>query len=119
MLYIFETELLNSKSIYFSIQKIYGIGQKQSFFICKKLGFSSNLKTFELSSDQITKLIKFIERSNLVITSELKKLQSVFLKNLVSIKSYRGLRKIQGLPVRGQRTHTNAKTAKNKIKRGF
>jgi ribosomal protein S13 len=49
MLYIFETELLNSKSIFFSLQKIYGIGQTQSLFICKKLGFSGNLKTFELS----------------------------------------------------------------------
>ncbi len=118
MLYIFETELLNNKSIFFSLQKIYGIGPKQSFFICKKLGFSSNLKTFEMSFDQINKLIKSIERSDLVITSELKKLQSLFLKNLVNIKSYRGLRKIQGLPVRGQRTHTNAKTAK-KTKRFF
>ena len=71
-----------------------------------------------MSFDQINKLIKSIERSDLVITSELKKLQSLFLKNLVNIKSYRGLRKIQGLPVRGQRTHTNAKTAK-KTKRFF
>ena len=119
MLYIFETELLSTKSIFFSLQKIYGIGQNQAFFICKKLGFSNNLKTSELSSDQITKLIKFIDKSNLIITSELKKVQSLFFKNLVSIKSYRGLRKIQGLPVRGQRTHTNAKTARNRTKRSF
>ena len=48
----------------------------------------------------------------LKITSELKKSQVFALKKLVDIKSYRGLRKIRGLPVRGQRTHTNAKTAK-------
>jgi len=112
MIYIFETEILNNKSIYFSIQKIYGIGKKQSFLICKKLGFSINLKTVDLSNDQIIKLVKMIEKSNLIITSELKKLQSLFLKKLVEIKSYKGLRKIQGLPVRGQRTHTNAKTAR-------
>jgi small subunit ribosomal protein S13 len=119
MLYIFETELLNNKSIFFSLQKIYGIGQNQAFLICKKLGFCINLKTSQLSSDQINTLIKYIDKSNLIITSELKKMQSLFLKNLVYIKTYRGLRKIQGLPVRGQRTHTNAKTARNKNKRSF
>ena len=64
---------------------------------------------------------KFIEKSleeleddslNLTLNNELKKLKSLTLKTLVSIKSYRGLRRIRGLPVRGQRTHTNAKSAK-------
>ena len=53
---------------------------------------------------------------NLKITDKLKKLQVFALKNLVSIKCYKGIRKIQGLPVRGQRTHTNAKTSKKNKK---
>lgn len=114
MIYIFETELKNSKSIFFSLNKIYGLNLYQTTKICKTLGFSVNLKTSKLNNDQIIKIIKFIEDSNFCITNNLKKTQIFALKNLVNIKSYRGLRRIKGLPVRGQRTHTNAKTAKRK-----
>ena len=112
MIYIFETEISNSKTLQFSLQKIYGLGNYQTSIICKKLGFVANLKTSKLTNDQIIKLIKTIENSNLKITSELKKLQVFTLKILIDIKCYKGLRRIKGLPVRGQRTHTNAKTAK-------
>lgn len=112
MVYILETKLLETKPIYYAIKSIYGIGKKQSFLICKKLGFSQNLKVFELSPEQILKMLKIIELSGLFVTNELKKIQVFGLKKLVHIKSYRGLRRINGLPVRGQRTHTNAKSAK-------
>ena len=58
------------------------------------------------------KLIKFIENSNININIDLKKLQISISKKLIQIKAYRGIRKLRKLPVRGQRTHTNAKTAK-------
>ena len=112
MIYIFETELSNSKSINFSLQKIYGLGKYQTKKICKTLGFSTNFKTSMLTGEQITKLIKAIEKTDLKITSDLKKLHVFTLKTLVDIKCYKGLRKIKGLPVRGQRTHTNAKTVR-------
>jgi small subunit ribosomal protein S13 len=112
MIYIFETEILNNKPLIFSLQKIYGVGKKNSILICKQLGFSKNLKTSDLSSDQTSRLIKAVEKSNLVITNELRKLQALSLRNLVEIKSYKGLRRLNGLPVRGQRTHTNGKTSK-------
>jgi small subunit ribosomal protein S13 len=110
MIYILETELLKDKSIYFSLTKIFGIGQFQSFLICKKLGLSYNSKLYNLTPDQIVKLIKFIESLNLLINSNLKKSKIMITKKLVQIKSYKGIRKLRGLPVRGQRTHTNAKT---------
>ena len=112
MIYIFETEILNVKILSISLQKIYGLGSCHTNFICKKLGFSKNLKAGKLTSDQIFKLIKVIEESGLKITNDLRKNQIFYLKNLISIRSYRGLRRLRGLPVRGQRTHTNAKTAK-------
>ena len=118
MLYIFETEIFNKKPIYFSLQRIYGIGKNQSSLICRKLGFSKNLITSELSKEQVFDLVMLIEKSNLIITNELKKLQVLFLRNLVNIKSYKGLRRIRGLPVKGQRTHTNGKTAK-RLKKTF
>ena len=112
MIYIFETEILNSQSILFSLQKIYGLGNYQTKLICKKLGFTNNLKTSKLTNEQIVKLIKLIENTNLKITTDLKKYHIMTLKKLVNIKSYRGLRRLRGLPVRGQRTHTNASTSK-------
>lgn len=115
MVYLLETDLHENKSIFFALKNIYGIGKKNAFNICKKLGFSENLKVKSLSKEQIKKLLKLVENSGIVITSDLKKVRNLTLKNLIFIKSYRGLRKIKGLPVRGQRTHTNGRTAR-KIK---
>jgi small subunit ribosomal protein S13 len=112
MIYLLETKLVENKSIFFALQNIYGIGKFKSSLLCKQLGFSTNLKVKNLSEDQILKLLKLIENSNLFITSDLKKFKLLIIKNLVLIKSYKGLRRINGLPVRGQRTHTNGKNAK-------
>jgi len=112
MIYIFETEIVTHKSLIFSLQKIYGLGKKTSAQICKRLGFSNNFKSSNLSNEQILRLVKLIEQSNLKLTNELRKSQVFALQNLVEIKSYRGLRRLRGLPVKGQRTHTNSRTAK-------
>ena len=112
MIYIFETEISNNKPLIFSLQKIYGLGKKNSRLICKQLGFSNNFKTNELSNEQISKLVKIIEKSDLIVTSELRKLQAFSLRNLIDIKSYKGLRRLKGLPVRGQRTHTNSRSSR-------
>lgn len=112
MIYIFETKLLENKSLVLALNKIYGLGRSKTEKICKSLGFSSNFKVIDLKEEQTLKLIKFIESREELLASELKKHKLVNLKALADIKSYRGLRKIKGLPVRGQRTHTNSKTAK-------
>ena len=112
MLYLLETNLLDRKSVFFALSKIYGIGKSTAFNICKKLGFSINLKIKDLNQEQIAEILQLVESSDLSLNNELKKLKSLTLKKLVNIKSYRGLRRIRGLPVRGQRTHTNAKSAK-------
>lgn len=111
MVYLFESELKENKLVSLALTDIFGIGKSTSFLICKKLGFSKNLKINNLSKEQISKLLKNIDSSNILISSDLKKRNSLKLKELINIKSYRGLRRFQGLPVRGQRTHTNAKTA--------
>ena len=114
MVYLFESELSENKSIFFALTHIFGIGRSNSLLICKKLGFSKNFKIKNLSKEQISKLVTIIEISNLTLIGDLKKLKSLKIKKLLSIKSYKGLRLRQGLPVRGQRTHTNAKTARKK-----
>jgi small subunit ribosomal protein S13 len=114
MIYLFESELVENKSVLTSLTQIYGIGRGSSSFLCRNLGFSKNFKVKDLSKTQVTQLIKIIESSNILIAGDLKKTKLLISKNLISIKSYRGLRRYQGLPVRGQRTHTNAKTAKKR-----
>ena len=115
MLYLFESELSENKSIFFALKYIFGIGCYRSNFICKKMGFSLNLKVKNLTKDQISKLTLTIESLNYNLGNDLKKLRFVTLKKLINIKSYKGLRRNEGLPVRGQRTHTNSKTSKKKL----
>lgn len=115
MLYVLETKLPENKSVFIALISIYGIGKSTSFQICKKLGFSLNLKIKDITEEQTLEILKLIEYLGLPITNELKQLRSQTLRNLIEIKSYKGLRRSRGLPVRGQRTHTNAKSArKNK-----
>ena len=115
MIYLFESELPENKSIYFALTRVLGLGRHNACLICKKSGFSKNLKIKHLTKDQISKLSSLVESQNFVLLGDLKKAKSLNFKRLVSIKSYRGLRLKQGLPVRGQRTHTNARTAKKRL----
>lgn len=112
MVYLFEYRIPDNKSVFFALKYIYGIGRANSTLICKKLGFSLNLKVKDLSREQVTQLLRLVEVLDIKLANDLKKIKLLATKRLVSIKSYRGLRKLQGLPVRGQRTHTNAKTSR-------
>lgn len=112
MIYLLETTLPDNKSVTFALAQVYGIGKTTSFLICKKLGFSLNLKIKDLTQEQVVELLKLIDSLNLILNNELKKLKTLVIKNLIEIKSYRGLRRVRGFPVRGQRTHTNAKSAR-------
>ena len=114
MVNIFSTELQKTHSLQLSLANIYGLGSTCSEKICKKLGFSKNYKIQNLTNEQIFQITKLIELEYILLTNELKKINSINLKKLITIKSYKGLRRLQGLPIRGQRTHTNAKTAKKK-----
>ena len=116
MIYLLETELNDDKLIYFALQSIYGIGKTNAVLVCKKLGFSKNLTVQALSKEQISRIIKHIESLDLLIAGDLLKARLLVAKKSVSIKSYRGLRRYQGLPTRGQRTHTNAKTSRKRFK---
>ena len=112
MIYFLETEIPNNKKINKSLKSVYGLGKKQSNIICKKLGIIKTTKTLNLSNKHINKMSQYVLDSNLLITNNLKKEKALIFQQLINIKSVRGLRKLKGLPVRGQRTHTNAKTAK-------
>lgn len=117
MVFLFKTELSKKKPFSVALKEIYGIGKSQSDIIAKKLGVSINYKVADFSNDQIARLTSIIEKSQLIFDTELKRYHRLVLKKKILIKSYKGLRRIRGLPIRGQRTHTNAKTARHLFSR--
>ena len=114
MVYLFEVELLESKSVFICLTSILGIGQFNAFLICKKVGFSKNLKINSVSKNQLYQIIKIIDYLKFRITSILKKFNVLNIKKLILIKCFKGFRKIKGLPLRGQRTRTNSRTTRKK-----
>lgn len=111
MLYFFNKTVSDSKNILYTLINIYGINIYQSKKICKKLGFNPFQLIKFLNKKQLKILIKHIDK-NFLIEHNLKKKKNEDLKKLIDIRSYRGVRHIFGLPVNGQRTHTNANTSK-------
>jgi small subunit ribosomal protein S13 len=113
MIYLLKTKLPNTKSIFFSLLSIYGIGHNRSMLVCKTLGFLKTLKVKCMTDEQLSDLSILINKLTLdiALANDLKKLIKQNEKKLASIKLYRGIRLRQGLPVRGQRTHSNAQTA--------
>jgi len=106
-------ELPKEKRIEIALTYIYGIGLKLSQKILKLTNINPDTRTVDLTSEQIKRLASVIEQ-NYKVEGELK--QEIFrnIKRLKDIKCYRGIRHKLGLPVRGQRTRTNAVTRKGK-----
>ena len=104
-------DLPPNKRIEIGLTYIYGIGRSQSNTILKAASVSPDTKVRELNDDEVNKIRKVIEELYRV-EGDLRKEISVNIKRLMEIGSYRGLRHRRGLPVRGQRTHTNARTRK-------
>lgn len=115
MIYLFKSNLLKNKLLRFALtSSLHGL-KVNIFYVCKKLGFSKNLAVKNLSKEQINKLVKTIEFLHFPFADDLLKIKSLAIKKLIFIKSYKGLRRYQGLPIRGQRTHTNAKTSRKRL----
>lgn len=111
MLYIFNKTIPENTSIVYALTILYGINIYQSKKICKKIGINPQITVNKLKNNHVNRLINYINK-NLKIEQFLKKDKKDKINNLLEIKNNRGIRLSQGLPVRGQRTHTNAKTAK-------
>ena len=117
MFYILGANLAPTAQVRVALSRIYGIGSSKSSQACDQLGLSSTVKVNQLTRIQIDRLIQLIAQNHLIET-ELKRLVSNDIKRLQQIGAYRGLRHSVGLPLRGQRTHTNAKTSR-KFKRNL
>src|SRR5215475_5352548 len=104
-------DLPPNKRVEIALTYIYGIGRTQSNKILSEAGVNVNTKVRELNDDETNKIRKIIEEQHRV-EGDLRKDTSFNIKRLMEIGSYRGLRHRRGLPVHGQRTHTNARTRK-------
>lgn len=101
----------NDKAVWVSLTYIFGIGNSTAKKICKKLGIDSEKKAFKLSDSELVALRNEIN-NNYLVEGNLRREVSKNISILSEIGSYRGLRHRKGLPVRGQRTKTNARTCK-------
>lgn len=104
-------DLPRNKRIAIALTYIYGIGQPRALQILRSTGISPDLRTQDLGDDDINAIRREIE-GKYKVEGALRTEVSMNVKRLMDIGSYRGLRHRRGLPVRGQRTHTNARTHK-------
>ena len=103
--------LPNQKRLEIGLTYIYGIGQPSAHEICLALGLSPDTKVRDLTEDEVAKLRAAID-DGYTVEGDLRRERSQDIKRLQEIGCYRGLRHRRGLPVRGQKTKTNARTRK-------
>jgi len=102
------------KRFVISLTYIYGIGLTTAQEICKSAKIDTTLRTHQLTEEQLAKVRDSIAKKGLVLEGDLKRKVGSDIKRLAEIGCYRGIRHVKKLPVRGQRTHTNAKTRKGR-----
>lgn len=105
----------SAKRIDIALTYIHGIGHVKAAEICKKSGVSPEMRVHKLSENEVIKIREIIDR-DYVVEGDLRREVAMNIKRLVDLGCYRGLRHRKKLPVRGQRTHTNARTRKGRAK---
>jgi small subunit ribosomal protein S13 len=103
------------KRVVIALQYIHGIGSKAASDICTKVGIPDERRVNELSDAEVSQIRETVDR-DYVVEGDLRRNVAMNIKRLMDLGCYRGLRHRRGLPVRGQRTHTNARTRKGKAK---
>jgi small subunit ribosomal protein S13 len=104
-----------NKRVEIALRYIYGIGPANSKEICEKVGITPERRVSELTDSEILQIREAIDR-DYVVEGDLRRETAINIKRLMDLGNYRGLRHRRGLPVRGQRTHTNARTRKGPAK---
>ncbi|MCP5556713.1 MAG: 30S ribosomal protein S13 [Verrucomicrobiaceae bacterium] len=105
-------EIPNEKKIEYSLPYIYGIGLPMSRKILSASNIDPNIRAGELTDDQLSLITQIIQGLKLPIEGDLRREIQAHMKRILSINCYRAHRHRRGLPVRGQRTHTNSRTRK-------
>lgn len=102
------------KHIIVSLTYIYGIGKKTAAKVLKTVGIDESMRAGKLAEGELAKLREAIESSGIKVEGDLRRIVQGNIKRLKDLQTYRGLRHIRKLPARGQRTKTNARTAKGR-----
>jgi len=102
-----------NKLVYIGLTYIYGIGDQFSNQICSALEIKKSMRVNELTDDLILKIREYIDK-NITVEGDLRRENSLSIKRLIDLATYRGSRHRKKLPVRGQRTRCNARTRKGK-----
>lgn len=105
-------EIPAKKKVAYSLNYIYGIGPSRSAIVCQEAGIDGNMRASELTEEQLNKILHVITEHKWVVEGDLRREITANLKRLQAINCYRGVRHRKSLPVRGQRTSTNARTRK-------
>lgn len=108
-------DLPNNKRVEYALTYIYGIGVSKSNEILAATGINPDTRAKDLNDEEVAKLREYIDK-NLTVEGDLRRDTALNIKRLVEIGCYRGVRHRKGLPVRGQRTKTNARTRKGPTK---
>ncbi len=109
---IMGVDIPGPKRIDIALRYMYGFGPAISDEIIEATGINPTTRAKDLTEDQLTKIVHAIQEGQYIIEGDLRREISMNLKRLQAIRCYRGVRHIRGLPVRGQRTGTNARTRK-------
>jgi small subunit ribosomal protein S13 len=109
---ILGIDIPSEKRIDIALRYIYGIGPKTSAGILEKCEIEGSVRARNLTEEQLAKIVHVIQEEGCVVEGDLRREIAMNLKRLKSIRAYRGIRHERGLPVRGQRTSTNARTRK-------
>ena len=108
---IVGVDIPKEKKIYVSLSYIYGLGRPSALKICKQAGISPDVRAKNLTEEEVSKITGIIQKE-FRTEGNLRREVSMNIKRLLDIQSYRGSRHKKSLPVRGQRTRTNARTRK-------
>ena len=110
---IIGVDIPGNKRVEFSLRYLYGVGPAKALEIIQKVGIDPDLKAKDLTPDQIGAITKILQ-DDLLVEGDLRRTLAADIRRLQQINCYRGIRHRRGLPVRGQRTKTNARTRKGK-----
>jgi small subunit ribosomal protein S13 len=109
---ILGVDIPGEKRIDISLRYIYGIGPVNAKAVLEKAAINPGIRAKDLTEQQLSQIVHAMQDGKYVIEGDLRREQGMNLKRLQAIKCYRGVRHLRGLPVRGQRTSTNARTRK-------
>ena len=109
---IFGVDIPREKRTDVALRYLYGVGPTWSLKILKEAGIDPAKRSKDLTDKEVAQITSIIQKSNLKVEGDLRREVQQNIKRLIDIKSYKGSRHIKGLPVNGQRTHTNARTRK-------